>query len=341
MITDYRTQQVRAPGLLGDFWFNSHPFAMADLQGQVVLLHFWDYASPGSLRSLAYVKSWLEKYGEYGLMTVGIHTPEFGFGKERSNLEEALQRLGIRYPVIADNQWFIWTAYGNRIWPTFCLVDKEGFIRFSRGGEGGYDQVERMLQVLLTESGIHGELPDFTPPFHDIDIPGILCYRATGDIALGYLRGTIGNPEGFSPEGTLEYGDGEFLLPGRLYLKGKWHCGREYVRFDGKQGESGAAVVRYEALEVNAVLAPEGGKPASLVLEQNGGVLPREIEGRDVRRQPDGSAEVLVERPGVFHLVKNKEFGESVLTLATSSPSLQIYQISFVTAPIPEAVHKN
>ncbi|MBI4418494.1 MAG: redoxin domain-containing protein, partial [Ignavibacteriales bacterium] len=312
-----------------------------DLQGHVVLIHFWDYASAGSLRSLAYVKSWLEKYGDYGLTVIGVHTPEFHFGTKQENVQDALKRLGIEYPVLADNQWFVWTAYGNRVWPTVCLVDKDGFIRFTRAGEGGYDQVERMLQALLTEAGIHGELPDFTPPIHDIDIPGVLCYRATGDIALGYLRGPIGNPEGFSPESTLEYAETGLLLPGRVYLKGKWRNERECMQFAGQPGEKGTASVRYEALEVNAVLAPEGEESCSVQVLQGGVSLQGEIRGGDVRQLPDGSTSVLVERPGLFHLVRNKAFGESLLTLTTSSPSLQIYQVSFVTSPIPEALHTN
>lgn len=332
---------VRAPGLLGEFWFNSEPFVLSDLQGQVVLVHFWDYASPTSLRSLAYIKTWFDKYAEYGLTVVGVHTPEFTFGREHGNIQDAIRRTGIEYPVIADNDALVWTAYGNRSRPTTCLIDKDGFLRFTRSGAGGYDQIERMLQSLLTETGIHGALPDFTPPLYETDVPGVLCYRATPDIALGYLRGTLGNPEGFSPESTVDYGDGAFLLPGRLYLRGKWHSERECVQFAGAGGDEGTASVLYQAKEVSVVLAPEGHEACTLLLEQDGNALSGDILGDDVRQSADGTTSVLVERPGVFHLVRNASFGEHVLGLNVAGAPVRIFQLSFVTSPIPEALHSN
>lgn len=332
---------ARAPGFLGEFWFNSEPFVLSDLQGQVVLVHFWDYASPASLRSLPYIKTWSEKYADYGLTVVGVHTPEFAFGREYGNIHEAIQRTGIRYPVIADNDALVWAAYGNRSRPTTCLIDKDGFLRFTMSGEGRYDQIERMLQSLLTETGIHGALPEFTPPLYETDVPGVVCYRATPEIALGYLRGTLGNPEGFSPESTIEYGDGAFLLPGRLYLRGKWLSERESMLFAGADSDEGSATVLYQAKEVSAVLAPEGPEPCTVRVEQDGRALPEDSLGLDARRSADGVATVLVERPGVFHLVRNASFGEHVLTLKVTGRPVRIFLLSFVTSPILEALHSN
>ncbi len=337
---NYPSRQHKAPGLYGDFWFNTEPFSVADLQGYAVVLEFWDYASIGSLRSFEYLKEWHEKYREIGLVVIGIHTPAFQFGRNRENLEAVIKELGVAFPVIADNEALIWSAYGSRTWPTKFILDKDGFVRYSHAGEGGYDQAERIIQSLLAETGLHGELPDFSRPLHDTDIPGILCYRATGDIQTGYLRGAFGNPEGYSPEGTGEYADHGLYLPGRFYLQGKWMNEKEFVRFDGGAGEEGVVTVRYEAANVYAVLAA-GDSPSSFLIQQNGAWLPAGTRGTDVRENPDGSTVLLVGRPGVFNLVKNKEFGEYVLTLKTSDPAARVYSFSFVTAPIPEAVHSN
>jgi hypothetical protein len=337
---DHPSRQHKAPGLFGDFWFNSEPFAMADLQGYVVLVEFWDYASIGSIRSLDYLKEWHVKYREAGLVVIGVHTPAFQFGRSRENLESVIKELGIEFPVIADNQAIIWSAYGSRAWPTRFILDKDGFIRYVRAGEGGYDQAERIIQSLLAESGLRGELPDFSRPIHETDIPGILCYRATGEIQTGYLRGAFGNPEGYSPEGTSEYADHEMYLTGRFYLKGKWMNEKEFVRFDGGPGEHGVVTVRYEAADVYAVLASED-SPVSFLIQQNGEWLPAGIRGTDIRENPDGSTGLTVNRPGVFNLVRNKEFGENVVTIKTSDPSARVYSFSFITAPIPEAIHTN
>ena len=337
---NYPSRQHKAPGLFGDFWFNSEAFALADLHGYVVLVEFWDYASIGSIRSLAYLKEWHAKYREAGLVVIGVHTPAFQFGHNRENLDSIVKALGIEFPVIADNEAIIWSAYGSRTWPTKFILDKDGFVRFTRAGEGGYDQAERIIQALLAETGLRGELPDFSHPIHETDIPGILCYRATGEIQTGYLRGAFGNPEGYSPEGTIEYEDQGLYLTGRFYLKGKWMNEREFIRFDGSAGEQGVVTVRYEAADVYAVLA-SGDSPASFLVQQNGVWLPEGIRGIDIREKPDGSTELLVKKPGVFHLVKNKEFGEFVITLKTSDPAARVYSFSFITSPIPEAIHSN
>lgn len=337
---NYPIRQHKAPGFFGDFWFNSEAFALADLQGYIVLVEFWDYSSVGSLRSLAYLKEWHTKYRDAGLVVIGVHTPAFQFGHRRENLESVIKELGIEFPVIADNQAIIWSAYGSRTWPTTFILDKDGFVRYSHTGEGGYDQAERIIQSLLTETGLRGELPDFSQPLHDTDIPGILCYRATGEIQTGYLRGAFGNPEGYSPEGTSEYSDQGLYLSGRFYLKGKWMNEKEFVRFDGGPGEQGVVTVRYEAADVYAVLAP-GDSPSSFLIQQNGEWLPAGTRGTDITQHPDGSTGLLVKRPGVFNLVKNKEFGEYVITLSTSDPAARVYSFSFTTSPIPEAIHTN
>ncbi|MEX1140236.1 MAG: redoxin domain-containing protein [Bacteroidota bacterium] len=339
-MVNYPTRRHKAPGLYGDFWFNSEAFALADLQGYVVLVEFWDYASIGSLRSLDYVKEWHAKYRDVGLVVIGVHTPAFQFGRDRENLASIIKDLGIEFPVIADTDALIWTAYGSRAWPTMFILDKDGFVRFSQTGEGGYDQAERIIQSLLAESGLHGELPDLSQALHDTDIPGILCYRATGDIQTGYLRGAFGNPEGYSPEGTMEYVDHGLYLPSRFYLQGKWMNEKEFIRFDGGSGEEGVVTVRYEGADVYAVLAA-GDAPARFLIQLNGEWLPAGRRGADIRDNPDGSTELLVSKPGIFHIIKSKDFGEYVLTLRTSDPSARVYSFSFVTSPIPEAVHSN
>lgn len=332
---------IRAAELFGDFWFNSEPIALHDLRGKVALLEFWDYSSVNCLRTLPYVKEWRSRYREFDLVVIGIHTPQFKFGRDPENVEAALRKLEIDYPVVMDNNAVIWTAYSNRLWPTRFLIDKDGFLRFSRQGEGGYDQFERALQSLLVEAGYHGLFPDPLVPIRVMDYPGAICFRPTAEVQLGYLKGTLGNPEGYSPESTMMYDDEGFHLDGRMYLKGKWYNEREGVRFNGEKGEEGNATLTYEALEVNSVMGIDEQRPSMVFALQDSKPLTKENAGVDIRFDDDGRSYVMVDGPRLFNIICNTEFGQHALSLKTSSPGLEIYSVSFVTGVIPELLLAN
>ncbi len=97
------------------------------------------------------MRDWHAKYGDDGLVVIGVHSPEFQHERKLANLQAAMKRLNITYPVTQDNDFRIWRAYRNRYWPTLYLVDKRGDIRYFHIGEGGYDETERVIQALLAE----------------------------------------------------------------------------------------------------------------------------------------------------------------------------------------------
>src|SRR5919107_188265 len=134
---------------------NNHqhlPLTMADLKGKVVLVNFWTYSCINVLRTLPHLIDWNTKYGgDKGLVIVGVHTPEFGFEKNTDFVKTSLQKYGIKYPVIQDNDYKIWNAYGNNYWPRMYLVDDKGVIRYDKIGEGDYNQTEKVIQLLLSE----------------------------------------------------------------------------------------------------------------------------------------------------------------------------------------------
>nr|MDP9487060.1 cytochrome c biogenesis protein DipZ [Actinomycetota bacterium] len=75
----------------------------------------------------------------------------FEFEKDPANVEEAVRRAGIEYPVVIDNASATWDAYDNRYWPAFYLVDADGFVRYRHFGEGAYDETEEKIRELLLE----------------------------------------------------------------------------------------------------------------------------------------------------------------------------------------------
>lgn len=335
-----RPKHIRAPELFGDFWFNSDPVSVRAHEGTVLLIDFWDYTSIHSIRTLPYVRDWFRKYDPLGMKVIGVHTPEFKFARNPEHVQKAIKRFGIGYPVVTDNDGIMWNAYGVRAWPTKFLIDKDGFIRYEHQGEGSYEQFERALQSLLAEAGVRNGLPDLTLPVRETDEPGAVSFRATSDVYLGYLRGTIGNLEGYGAESTVEYVDHGLHLPGRFYAHGKWIMERESIRFCGSEGEEGCLSVTYQGIEANVVLEVASGRAAEVIVEQDDLPLNAENRGEDVQLV-GGRSVIDVDTPRMYNLVKNKEFGEHDLRIRLNTPGVSAYSFSFATSVISDLVPRS
>jgi thiol-disulfide isomerase/thioredoxin len=145
--------QDAAPNFAGiSNWFNSAPLNMADLRGKVVLVDFWTYGCVNCVNTLPHVTELYAKYKDRGLVVVGVHTPEFPFERSASNVQAALKRHGITYPVAQDNESRTWNAYRNQYWPAQYIVDQSGKIVFQHDGEGQYEQMDRTIARLLNAS---------------------------------------------------------------------------------------------------------------------------------------------------------------------------------------------
>ena len=168
----------RAPEFEADGdWFNGGPLTIASLRGKVVLVDFWTYSCINCLRTLPHLEAWYAAYHKDGFDIVGVHTPEFAFEHVSSNVRAAIERLGIDYPVVQDNRYRTWSAYGNQFWPAEYLIDRAGEVRHIQFGEGDYDQTEETIRMLL---GITGapmtDVADSTP--HEPTTPeSYLGYR--------------------------------------------------------------------------------------------------------------------------------------------------------------------
>ncbi len=143
-----------APELTGiNHWINSAPLTLKGLKGKVVLVDFWTYSCINCIRTLPYVTDWYSKYKDKGFVVIGVHTPEFEFEHDTSNVEEAVKRFKITYPVAQDNNYATWQAFNNMYWPAEYLIDAQGNVREENFGEGNYDQTEKSIQQLLAEAG--------------------------------------------------------------------------------------------------------------------------------------------------------------------------------------------
>jgi len=150
--TEYKSSEsATAPELATGEWINSDPLKLNDLRGRVVLIEFWTFGCYNCRNTLPFVKSWDDRYRDKGLTIIGVHSPEFDEERNVEHLRRAVSSLGIRYPIVTDNDYKTWTDYKVEAWPTVFLLDKQGRIRWMRVGEGDYDKAERLIQTLLAE----------------------------------------------------------------------------------------------------------------------------------------------------------------------------------------------
>ena len=140
-----------APEISGQSWLNSKPLELAELKGKVVLLEFWTFGCYNCRNVEPYIKSWHQKYAAKGLVVIGVHAPEFSYERVIDNVKRYVSEHAIQYPVAIDNDFDTWKRYQNRYWPAMYLIDKRGVIRYLRVGEGGYQQTEEQIRVLLEE----------------------------------------------------------------------------------------------------------------------------------------------------------------------------------------------
>jgi thiol-disulfide isomerase/thioredoxin len=84
------------------------------LKGKVILVDFSDYSSINCIRAIPYIRAWANKYRNSGLVVIGVHTPEFDVEKQMPNVEKAVKKFGITYPVALDSDYKIWNAFHNQ-----------------------------------------------------------------------------------------------------------------------------------------------------------------------------------------------------------------------------------
>jgi hypothetical protein len=199
-----------------------------ELGRHAILLEFWDYARINSLRTQPYMQAWHERYSDVGLRVVGVHTPGYSFGRESENVERAVRRLGIEYPVALDPRFEVWQLYGNRGWPARYLFDRRGRLCFVHYGEGEYLETELAIQEQLREIEPELSLPEPLPALRPEDEPGVQMEPQTADIALPADRD-------------------------RLELVRDWSDGEDYI--EALDAGAGARVKSFRAGEAWAVLS--------------------------------------------------------------------------------------
>ena len=341
-------------GTVGDFapefggidaWINGGPLNMDELRGQVVLIDFWTYTCINCIRTFPFLKQLHSRYADDGLVIVGIHTPEFEFEKVYENVIEATQTNKLSWTIAQDNKFVTWRSYNNRFWPAKYLIDKDGIVRYTHFGEGGYAETESKIRKLLAESN-----PDFKenslplPDEQTID-PDFLNSRdgeITRELYGGYSRGEIDRVYGHGGYvQQMEYFDyknrvGEFVIkeelePHKLNFQGQWFVGPESLTH-GRTTESfeDYLTLVYSATSVNAVLTSVSGKPYKVQVTVEDEYLTEDNKGSDIFIGDDGESYLLVTTPTIYNVINNESYvRQETLKMSSNSPDFGLFSFTF------------
>lgn len=141
---------IVAPSFPKDLtWVNVAPLRMEKQATRPVLIEFWDFCRPNSIRTLPYLKAWHAGYAPAGLRVIGVHASGFEPSADPEAIRAAVARLGISYPIVIDVDFEIWQRYGNLGWPARYLFNRQGMLFDYHYGEGGYGETEKAIQQLL------------------------------------------------------------------------------------------------------------------------------------------------------------------------------------------------
>ena len=310
--------RVHMPSLGGTTeWLNSGPLGSAGLRGHVVLVNFWTLTCINWLRQAPYVRAWSHGYRDYGLIVIGVHTPEFSFEHEIDRVRQATKERGIDYPVAVDSAYAVWSAFDNHYWPALYFIDADGIIRDSHFGEGRYEQSERVIQRLL---GIDCE--PIVVEGHGVEAAADWDHLRTPETYLG-----DGRIERFASPGRATFERRTYELPEHLRLNhwalaGEWTIGQEKVVLDCP---GGSITCRFHARDAHLVLAPGANGPIPFRVHLDG-EAPGPSHGADV--DEDGSGLL---RDGRLHqLIRQHDTVRArTLEITFLQPGAQAYAFTF------------
>jgi thiol-disulfide isomerase/thioredoxin len=269
-------------------WLNSPPLSTDQLRGKVVLVDFWTYSCINCLRTLPYIRAWDEKYRKYGLVVIGVHSPEFAFEKELRNVRQAVHELEITYPVAVDSNLAIWQAFNNEYWPAHYFIDEKGRIRYHHFGEGEYDESERIIQTLLAEAGSRDESIHrgfVNPQASGVQAAASLKDMQSPETYIGYARA-----DNFVSGSVVQNASKLYEFPAELDtdqwgLIGKWTVGAQQATLDQAPG---AIIFRFHARDLHLVLGPGANRAVHFRVTIDS-APPGPIHGSDVSAEGEGT----------------------------------------------------
>jgi hypothetical protein len=245
-------------------------------------------------------------------VVIGVHAPEFAFEHETANVEEAVKRYQIEYPVAQDNDFKTWRAYDNLYWPAEYIIDAKGTLRHTHFGEGNYDETEGILQQLLKEAGaqIAAPVAREAPVEHD--------GNQTPETYVGAGR----QERFFSPQpvhpGELQ----QYSIPSSVPIHyfavgGLWTFQDEFAQ----PGADARLQLHFNAKDVYLVMTSD--QPSAVDVQLLGTAPPNRSEDLNAQGQ------LTVDQSRLYHLVHLDTAQEGTLELHFAKPGVKVYAFTF------------
>jgi cytochrome c biogenesis protein CcdA/thiol-disulfide isomerase/thioredoxin len=285
-------------------WLNtSHdePLSMNELRGKVVLIDFWTYSCINCERALPHVEAWYNRYQSYGLVVVGVHTPEFNFEHVVSDVKSATKSLHVDYPVDVDDNYATWNAYGNDSWPADYLIDANGVVRHVGIGEGDYSLTDGFIRRLLVVAHPGLKLP---PP---TNVPNLTPTQFTNpETYLGYQRAAYADNAGLAPNVARKYTFPSALPSNYFSFSGVWNQHEQ----EATAGNDAALELSYVDQDIYLVMGGSG----TVSVGTGGGMPPTTIDVSGV--------------PKLYTLLHAKATQAGTMVLHVS-PGVEAYDFTF------------
>lgn len=277
---------------------------------KVILIDFLTYSCINCQRTFPYLNAWDEKYRDQGLEIIGIHTPEFAFEKNIDNVRKAMQKFGITHPIVLDNDYSTWNAWGNQYWPRKYLIDIYGNVVYDHIGEGAYEETEMKIRELLDERAkVLGEKT--TMDTGSLVSNSVVQAGSSAKSPETYFGSDRNEYLGNGARGTA--GLQNFSIPqtiksNTLYLGGKWNITGEYA----KNTEAEAKIL-YKFDSNNVYLVTGASTPVKITVMLDG------------KKYGDHT----IQTNTLYTLISNAGAGEHTLEIVVSNSGLEAYAFTF------------
>jgi cytochrome c biogenesis protein CcdA/thiol-disulfide isomerase/thioredoxin len=302
----------KAPEIGGiEEWINASALKISALKGRVVLIDFWTYSCINCIRTIPYLNDWYKKYHQQGLVIIGVHTPEFDFEKNATNVQNAVRRYGIKYPVALDNLFVTWQNFANHYWPAHYLINQNGEVVYEHFGEGNYETTENNIRFLLGGDKIN-------PPINSEEVQN---NNLTPETYLGYERADTNFSPVLTPNHSSEYHFTDKLASDAWELEGFWQVNADKI----SATQANASLrIHFNARKIFLVMGSrtKNNVPVSLLL--NGKPLLITQQGRSVI-----NSQLVVDKYFLYEAISLPKFSHGVLQITPQEPGLDIYTITF------------
>ncbi len=306
-----KTHGPKAPEIVRPSGFintDDKPITIKEFKGKkVVLLDIWTYTCINCQRTLPYVESWYEKYKDMGLVVIGLHTPEFAFEKIKSNVEIATKKYGLTYPIVMDNEYATWTAYGNQYWPRKYLISGDGEIVYDHIGEGDYEETEKAIQRALSELNGENVATSITTPTNAIVVEESKV--KSPEVYFGSSRNQyLGNGIiGKGGDQILSIDMNDIITPNELYLEGTWNFQSEFATLK----TPGKLLFKYNAKNVYMVASSDQGLLINILLD-----------GKMVKT-------LFIKANQLYTIIEGNEYGPHTLQIEMPKAGLKAFTFTF------------